>query len=280
MQAHSVVGGGGVRLHVVETGNPSGQAILFLHGFSGGHLVWRKQLESDLANDFRLVAMDLRGHGLSDKPRDAYADAGPWAEDVQAVIATLGLEQPVLSGWSFGGVVISDYLRHYGESHVGGLHLVGGNTKLGEPLMPFVGPQWGAEAGGMLANDVEAFVDAAPRFLRLLVKYEPSHEDLVFNLGVCMMVPLYVRQGMFSRTVDNDDVLRTVRKPVLITHGESDAVILPALALHHGAVMPHAQLSWFPNAGHAPHWEDPDRFNNELGTFAERVASVRRVLAT
>src|SRR5262245_57659170 len=280
MQAHSVVGGGGVRLHVVETGNPSGQAILFLHGFSGSHLVWRKQLESDLANDCRLVAMDLRGHGLSDKPRDAYADAGLWAEDVRAVIAALGLEQPVLSGWSFGGVVISDYLRHYGESHVGGLQLVGGNTKLGEPLMPFIGPKFGEEAGGMFANDVEAFVDAAPRFLRLLVQYEPSHEDLVFNLGVCMMVPLYVRQGMFSRTVDNDDVLRTVRKPVLITQGESDAVILPALALHHAAVMPHAQLSWFPNAGHAPHWEDPDRFNDELGAFAERVASVRRVVAT
>jgi pimeloyl-ACP methyl ester carboxylesterase len=62
-----------VRLHVVETGNPRGRPILFVHGNSQSWLTWRRQIASDLANDYRLVALDLRGHGQSDKPREGYA---------------------------------------------------------------------------------------------------------------------------------------------------------------------------------------------------------------
>ena len=71
MKSHYVAGGGGTRLHLVETGNPKGHPILFIHGFSQCGLCWSRQLDSDLAQDHRLVAMDMRGHGLSDKPLDA-----------------------------------------------------------------------------------------------------------------------------------------------------------------------------------------------------------------
>ena len=74
MKHHNITGGGGVQLHLVETGNSGGCPILFLHGFSQCWLSWTRQLNSDLAKDYRLVAMDMRGHGLSDKPREAYAD--------------------------------------------------------------------------------------------------------------------------------------------------------------------------------------------------------------
>jgi pimeloyl-ACP methyl ester carboxylesterase len=66
-------------LNVVETGNPDGKPILFIHGLSGCGLVWGRQLGSELGRDFRLVAMDLRGHGMSAKPRDAYGDSRLWA---------------------------------------------------------------------------------------------------------------------------------------------------------------------------------------------------------
>ena len=51
MTSHYVVGGGGTRLHVLETGNPSGQPILFIHGFSQCGLCWGRQLNSDLATE-------------------------------------------------------------------------------------------------------------------------------------------------------------------------------------------------------------------------------------
>ena len=125
-----LTGGGGVRLHVVDTGGP-GRALLFIHGFSQSWLAWSRQLSSDLANDYRLVAFDLRGHGESDKPREAYSDGRLWAEDVNAVIQELRLEQPVLCGWSYGSLVILDYIRQYGEGAIGGIAIVDGLTKLG-----------------------------------------------------------------------------------------------------------------------------------------------------
>ena len=102
MQSHKAPGGGSVQLHVIETGNRRGRPILFIHGFSQCSLAWSRQLNSELAADFRLVAMDSRGHGRSDKPRDGYTDSRLWAEDVNAVIQTLRADHPILCGWSYG----------------------------------------------------------------------------------------------------------------------------------------------------------------------------------
>src|ERR1044072_3017206 len=131
MKHCKITGGGGTKLHVVETGNPQGRPILFIHGFSQCWLAWSRQLNSSLAENHRLVAVDLRGHGLSDKPRDSYNDAKLWADDVSAVIESLRLDHPILCGWSYGPLVILDYLRHYGEARLGGIHFVGGITKTG-----------------------------------------------------------------------------------------------------------------------------------------------------
>ena len=61
---------------------------------------WDLQLRSALGRRFRLVAMDLRGHGASDRPRAGYDDPSLWADDVDAAIRDLSLDQPVLCGWS------------------------------------------------------------------------------------------------------------------------------------------------------------------------------------
>ncbi|MGZ6099019.1 MAG: alpha/beta fold hydrolase, partial [Myxococcaceae bacterium] len=64
MKTHRVTGGGRTQLHVVEAGNRHGRPILFLHGASQCWLQWSRQLRSTLAERHRLVALDLRGHGL------------------------------------------------------------------------------------------------------------------------------------------------------------------------------------------------------------------------
>ena len=70
MQTHTVEGGGGLKLHVREWGKLNARAILFIHGWSQNHLCWSKQIESPLAEEFRLVAIDIRGHGQSEAPLD------------------------------------------------------------------------------------------------------------------------------------------------------------------------------------------------------------------
>ncbi|MDX2141979.1 MAG: hypothetical protein SFV19_01375, partial [Rhodospirillaceae bacterium] len=63
-----VSGHGGVPLNMVRTGNRNGPQILFLHGFAHSYLAFKRQLQSDLAREFDLVACDHRGHGNSGKP--------------------------------------------------------------------------------------------------------------------------------------------------------------------------------------------------------------------
>ena len=86
---YSVTGGGGVALHVRECGNPDGAAIVFVHGWSQCDRCWDRQLEGQLGASFRLVAFDIRGHGMSDMPLDpaGYTDGRLWADDLAAVIS-------------------------------------------------------------------------------------------------------------------------------------------------------------------------------------------------
>ena len=157
MRFHKVPGGGDIRLNVVESGNTEGRPILYIHGVSQCWLQWSRQLNSDLTQDYRLVAMDMRGHGLSDKPLAGYEGSKMWADDVNAVIETLELDNPILCGWSYGPLVILDYIRHYGEERVGGLHFVGsGGTKLGnEEALAALTPEFLGPGSGVLFERCE-----------------------------------------------------------------------------------------------------------------------------
>src|SRR6266446_6477376 len=126
----------GLSISAQEWGNPSGAEILFIHGFSQSYLSWMRQVDSDLAKEFRLVTYDLRGHGNSDKPLDParYRDSRAWGDEVQAVIDAAGFKHPVLVGWSYAGRVISDYIATHGASALADPALVGDNLK-NLPLM-------------------------------------------------------------------------------------------------------------------------------------------------
>ena len=268
VRTHTVSGGGGVRLHVEETGNPSGQPVLFLHGLSQSGYTWHRQMQSDLARDLRLVTIDLRGHGQSDRPVDAYGDPDLWARDVAAVIRSLELERPILSGWSYGGVVICDYLSRYGDDGIGGIQLVGAISRLGESVLPFLGERFLAVVPGLFSTDVEESVAALHTFGRLLTREPLPQAESYRILGIAADTPPRVRQGLLNRSLDYDGLLADLRTPVLITHGSDDEVVLPAMAEHHASTIRTARTSIHPGVGHAPFWEDPDRFNAELHAFA------------
>lgn len=267
MKNHKITGGGGVQLHVVETGNTNGHPILFIHGLSQCWLSWNRQLHSELADDCRLVAMDLRGHGLSDKPRDGYANTRLWADDVNAVIQALSLDTPLLCGWSYGPLVILDYLRHYGENSICGLNLVGGVTKLGsDDAISVLTPEFLSLVPGFFATDAQESVRSLESLLRLCVPQGLSTEELFLMLGFAVSVPPYVRQALLTRSVDNDDLLPNIRKPVLITHGTDDAIVKRAAADQHQARIAHAQIDT-PKGGHAPFWDNAAAFNGRIREF-------------
>jgi non-heme chloroperoxidase len=273
MKSHRIKGGGGVQLHVVETGKSAGPSILFIHGISQSWLTWTRQLNSDLAASFRLVSMDLRGHGLSDKPREGYADSKLWADDVNAVIRTLDLERPVLCGWSYGPLVILDYLRHYGEDAIAGADFVGGVTKLGsEAAAAVLTPDFLGLVPGLFSADAAESVRSLDGLLTLCFGDQLSVEDRYQMLGYNVSVPPYVRQALFSRSFDNDDLLPKLRKPVLITHGAEDAIVRPTVIEQQMNRISSARVRLMPGVGHAAFWWDEAApYNKSLREFAESL---------
>ena len=273
MKHHTILGGGGTRLHLVEAGDPRAPSILFLHGCSQSWLAWDRQMRSDLARRHRLVAMDLRGHGSSERPREGYDDSRLWAADVDAVIRELELDRPILCGWSYGPLVILDYIRHYGEERLGGIHFVGAVTALGsEAAAGALTPEFLAVLPGLFSSDVGESVRGLESLLRLCFAKEPETSDVYTMLGFNVSVPPFVRQAMLTRVVDNGDLLPTIAKPALITHGALDAVVKQEVMAQHRAGLPHAHTHIMSDAGHAPFWDDAPEFNRRLGAFREQVA--------
>ena len=268
MRDHRVDGAAGCSLYVEEAGNPDGPTVLFIHGLSQSRLAWRRQLGSALGRTMRLVAMDLRGHGRSDRPHDAYGDATLWADDVKAVITQLGLDRPVLCGWSYGGIVIGDYLRCHGERALGGVVLVAAISQLGETVMPFLGPEFIGVLPGLFSIDVEESSTALQTFIRLCTQAPLDPAEFYSVLGYNATVPPHVRQAMLSRTVNHDDVYARLEAPLLVVHGLEDRVVLPTMSRHLTQVVPHAQTSFYPGVGHTPFLEDAQRFDAELLEFA------------
>jgi non-heme chloroperoxidase len=274
MKVHRIVGGGRLQLHVREWGNADAPPILFIHGWSQNHLCWAKQYDSALREGFRLVAFDLRGHGMSDSPTapENYTDGRLWAEDIAAIIEQLRLDRPVLVGWSYGGFIIADYLRAFGETAIAGINFVGAAVTLDAAAFgTLIGPGFLDHVPGATADDFPTNVSAVRSFVRGCTARPLPAEDYEAALCWTAVVSAKVRGALVQRQISSDDVLATLTKPVLVTQGRSDRVILPAMAEHILATCPSARGSWYPETGHAPFLEEPTRFNRELAELARRA---------
>jgi pimeloyl-ACP methyl ester carboxylesterase len=267
-----VSGAGGTKIAVYEYGSPTGPEILLVHGFSQSHLSWAKQYKSPELQKFRIVVIDLRGHGASEKPTnvESYNNSKVWADDINAVIKAKNLRKPVIAGWSYGGFIISDYVREYGDENLGGIVFVGAGTQVGtEDAKTHYGPGL-KPILGMLDPRQEINIPSTAEFLRIATANPLSPEEYQEAFAYNMAVSPEVRLGLFSRTIDGNDALAKIKVPVLIVQGEKDTIVLVAAADYIAAKVKHAKKSYYPNAGHIPFVEDSERFNREVAAMATR----------
>jgi non-heme chloroperoxidase len=271
MKIQTIKGASGVKLHAREYGNSAGIPILLIHGWSQSHLCWSKQYESGLKDDARIVALDLRGHGMSDAPTelDQYTDGDKWADDITAVIDQLALDRPILVGWSYGGYIISDYVRRKGQGNIAAINFVDAAVVLSPTAFgSLIGPGFLENAPGPCQNDLPTNIAAVRRFLRACIVKPVSQNDFEEFLASNMVVKPDVRSALLQRQLDFASVIEGISVPVLVTHGRSDTVVLPAMAdyiLNHCKT---AEVSWYDGVGHTPFLEEPMRFNSELKRFA------------
>lgn len=273
MKSYYIKGGSGTKLFVNEGGNPYGIPILFIHALSQSRMSWMKQLNSNSLKKFRLIVFDLRGHGLSDKPNSGYHDIQNWAEDINSIINYLGISKPLLVGWSYGGKVICDYVNIYGEDNISGINLVDAGTSSSVSGGTYYTPAFQDILPGLISTDALTSSDALQQFVKLLFNVNPSMKDLYFIFGYNMVVPPYVREAIVTRTVSYDELLSTLKKPVLLTHGLQDKILYSTQSIYNSSLLSNPTVSLYNNTGHSPFWEKANRFNYELASFARKCSN-------
>lgn len=265
-KSYTVTAADGVTLAVQESGNPAGPAIVFIHGLLGSRLNWEKQISSPELQRFRMITYDMRGHGLSDKPDDpeAYRDCRRYADDLSAVLTASGAKDPVLVGWSLGGVVMSNYLAAYGDASINGVMYVDGVVELTEALIT-PHPQ---VYGGLASDDLKTHLDAVRTFLGLCFHTQPDTSSLERLLSNAAMASWTMTRVTPSMTVAISSGLPKAKVPILALYGAKDELVKvqPSIA-RLKELNPRVRTKLYDNSGHAPFSEEPQRFNRDLAAF-------------
>ncbi len=210
---------------------------------------------------------------MSDKPVDGgcYADERLWADDLAAVIDQTRLDRPVLVAWSYGGFIVADYIRAYGDAGIAGINLVGGAVLLRPPAFDHIGPGFLDNATDASGPDLRANIAAIRRFLRSCTA-RPLPDEL-WSAALCwnMAVPAAIRGALIVREIDDTDIYSRLSVPILVTHGRKDMIVLASMAEHVLGHSDAAVASWYDGVGHMPFIEETERFNLELAAFVDRA---------
>jgi pimeloyl-ACP methyl ester carboxylesterase len=268
---HLIEGAGGTRIAVRTAGESGRPPIVFVHGWARSGADWAAQLTDPVLTErYHLLALDLRGHGDSDAPEGGYDDPAVWAEDLAAVLELAGAPA-VLVGSSYGGLVITDFLRVHGDRSVTGLLFAGALTEIG-PGNPggAVGELMGPGLRDYLSPDPAVAIPALTTLTWGLTVEPADGETVQRRLGEFLRVPPRVRKALFRRSVGSAEVLAGIRVPTLLVHGTADRVVDPSAAEYAAGKIPGASVRWFHDVGHLPFVERADEFNLVLHELTDR----------
>ncbi|MBY6201384.1 alpha/beta hydrolase [Maritalea mobilis] len=269
LQTHFATSSDGTRIAYATAGEPAAPSILLIHGWSQQYICWTPAI-SRLADRFHLVAMDLRGHGGSDKPdaTEAYTDTRLWGDDVKAVIDAASLDKPVLVGWSYGSRVIAAHIATHGDAHLGGIVLAGGIVAVGKAREDWmVGSASPGLDRDLYTEDIPRRLAATARFVDACTAEPLDRRAYAELVGANMLCPAHVRRALFAANLDFRPVYAALSCPGLVIHGAADTVVSPATGEHAAEIMPKGRFIAYEGVGHVPFLEAPDRFAEDLATF-------------
>jgi non-heme chloroperoxidase len=249
-------------LHYVVQGDPKGPVVVLVHGIGDSWHSWELVLPL-LPKSFRTYALSLRGHGLSDQPAAGYAITD-FAGDVAAFLTGLGLENVCLVGHSLGSFAAQEVATGPAGTRVGRLVLVGSGPF--GPRDPAVLSELRALFDG-LKDPIDASV---ARDFQVSTTFRPLPPAFLETMIMQMQrVPARVWNGFGSSlsTLRPVERLRDVKAKALLVWGDKDALLTRADQDTLVAGLRSSRLVVYPATGHAPHWEEPERFARDLVAF-------------
>ncbi len=259
----------------------SGPVILLIHGIGDNSTTWTT-VQAKLAQRFTVIAVDLLGHGQSDKPRADYSTAA-YANGMRDLLSVLDIERATVIGHSLGGGVAMQFAYQFPQL-VERLVLVGagGVTKDVNVALRLASLPMGSEALALLRLPlVLPALQIFGRAAGLMLGSTAVGRDLPDVLRILADLPEPMASSAFTRTLRAvvdwrgqsvtmlDRCYLTQSVPVQIVWGTEDVVVPVSHAHMAHAAMPGSRLEIFEHSGHFPFHDDPDRFIEVVERFID-----------
>ncbi len=256
-------------MHYVDTGE--GIPVLLIHGFAGSFLNWEKVWQG-LEQDYRLVAVDLPGFGLSEKTQKLEDEPfiEMYCDFVNHVIEELNLDSLYIVGNSMGGY-ISWEMAHREQEKIKKLVLVNsGGYDLDKIGRVFIN----LSRTGLfkLLFDKGIPFKLSKKFAANSIEGTPNNKDIVSTYELMNRKETINTIGKLGKSNELADTTRIleIKTPTLIIWGKKDKVINVSHAYRFHRDIKNSELRIYDNVGHVPMLENPKQLINDLLHFFEQ----------
>ncbi len=247
----------GARVHYKSVG-AGDEAVVFVHGWTCNLEFWRMQLPVFAARG-RVIALDLPGHGQSDKPEGVSYSMELFARAVEAVLRDAGVKRAVLVGHSMGVPVVRQFYRRHPEKTLA-LVLVDGALRPFAPratMEQYLAPMranYGEASGRMVEGLLQPVKSEALRAeIKAAMLSTPPH------VGMSAM------DGMIDESLWKEDQIKV---PVLAVHARSPFWTADYEQFAR-RLAPDIDFQMWDGASHFPMMDEPERFNRALAAFLD-----------
>ncbi len=265
----------GARIAYRETGR--GTPVVLLHGLMAHAGFFEAQ--AALADHFRIIAIDLRGHGESAAAEGEPPGVERMAADVAELAEALALEGAIGVGWSLGATILWHVLAGPAAQRFAGAVVVDMTARVRNDDEWDLGlsPEACEARSIAIRDDFESFALTAGQAIfaqPVAEEHRPladwaSRQFARNDAGAIAAIwASLVRQDVRA-------LLDRIQHPTLIVHGGRSGLYGEDTASHLVAALPHARAVRFERSGHAPHLEEPELFNATLKDFADRLSLAR-----
>ena len=269
----------GLRVHYRDEGKQDGPVLVLIHGSNASLHTW-EQWVGILGKDYRIISLDLPGHGLTGNNPAGVYDSASYVRVVDRLLTQLNVDKAVIGGNSMGGGVSWAYALEHPEK-IEALLLVDAsgqpNARSGEmPLgfrlmrMPvikeaarFIAPRSIFESSVKTSMSVQSGIDD-----KLIDRYWELNRYP--GNRTATMQRFSSSKSMASGTKER---LSTIKVPVLILWGAKDNLIPVTAAKWFAEAMPQAKLIIYPNVGHIPMEEIPQKSANDVKIWLDGLGT-------
>ncbi|HEY2355929.1 MAG TPA: alpha/beta hydrolase [Phenylobacterium sp.] len=273
-QKKTVVLSNGLRLAYIEMGNPKGQPVVLIHGYTDNARDWWP-LAPHLAKSFRLIIVDIRGHGGSDKPECCYTRVD-FAYDIKLLLDALRIEKADIVGHSLGSIITQTFAELWPE-RTGRVVLIsstGGTRKTPKPGAPSAPAPAAFDFRSAIVKLKDPIDPNSPFMVAWWSSPTPVDEAFIKRQRLdAAHIPVKVWLAVLDQGIEGVDLQATLPKlkaPTLLIWGGKDQIIDMEGRETLREALPSAAVKVFDQLGHNPFWEDAPGVAAEINRFLGR----------